>query len=222
MKIDWKSFTKKRGEKDKNNFPTGSIVYLGKQGRGKTLSMVHDCFELKKQYPDMKIYSNLIIKGLNDYTHIKTDDDLARALTARPPRQSGTLIMLDEAHLFFNKKKGIPIEVLTAISQQRKDKRRMAFTSQIWEELDLSVRKQVKYIMNCNKYGILQINYETDGETLHWNNLKSQWEAEGRGYHIFKHTKELYEAFDTYQKILRNNEYRAGGGTPKIINFGTP
>lgn len=205
--VDWKSFIQKRGRKDKNTFPTGSKVYTGFQGDGKTISMIHDMYKLKEKYPKAIVYGNVKIK-LKDYKYIDNDDDLAGALSApTPPGCPGTLIMLDEAHLFFNKKKGIPIEVLTAISQQRKDRKRLIFTSQIWEELDLSIRKQVKEICKCRRIGIFQLNHLTDGETLCWNNLTNDWEARSIGWSIFKHTKELYESYDTRQKIARVNEY---------------
>lgn len=215
IEVDWNSLLQKRGKKDKNIFPTGSRVYVGYQGDGKTLSMVHDAIELSKQMP-CAIYSNLKLKNIK-YQFLDSDNDLSAALAAQTPQGLlGSLILLDEAHLFFNKKKGIPIEVLTAISQQRKDRKRICFTSQIWEEMDLSIRKQVKEIVRCRRFGCLQINHITDGESLKWDDRENEWVGKSLGYKIFKHTEPLYQSFDTRQKIFRNNEYinnRAGGGT---------
>ena len=208
MKIDYKSFTKKFVRPPKSQFPTGSKVYKGFQGSGKTLSMVHDSFELQKQFPRCVVFSNVIIRGLNNFSLIKNDNDLIRALSFQNGA-NGVLILLDEAHLFFNKKTGISLDVLTAISQQRKDRRRLVFSSQIWEELDVSLRKQVKEVVNCRCFfGRFQINTVSDGETIIYNKLKSEWTAKKLYTQIFKHNKELYDSYDTYQKIMRNDVYK--------------
>ena len=74
----------------------------------------------------------------------KTSEELLVFALAERRGAKGVLILLDEAHLYFHKSKGMPLDVLTAISQQRKDRRKLVFSSQIWEELDISLRKQVK------------------------------------------------------------------------------
>lgn len=207
MKIYWKSFKQKYKRPPKNQFPVGSIVFKGFQGSGKTLSLVQYVIELQKQFPDCKIYSNVIIKGLNNFKLITSDDVLNEALTVKNGPQ-GVAVVLDEAHLYFGKKTGIPLDVLTAISQQRKDRRRMIFTSQIWEELDISLRKQVKDIVNCrNFFGMIQVNSIHDGETLTYDKMKSAYVANKKYTYIFKHNEKLYSRYDTYQKIISNDNY---------------
>lgn len=205
MKVDWNSFKYKYIKPKTNGFPVGSIVFKGFQGSGKTLSMVHYMFQLKKQFPDCHIYSNVIIKDL-DYYQIRDDDDLVRAISDRNG-DDGVVVLLDEAHLFFNKKKGISLDVLTAISQQRKDRRRMVLSSQIWEELDISLRKQVKHIVDCHSFGHIQVNTIYDGESLTWDKMQSSYVAKKIYTECFKHNEKLYNSYDTYQKIIKNNEY---------------
>ena len=207
MRIDYRSFTKKYIKPKKNQFPTGSVVYKGFQGSGKTLSLVHDIFELQKKFPECVVFSNIKIRGLNNFYFIVNDDDLVRALQFRNG-DKGVLICLDEAHLFFGKKTGISLDVLTAISQQRKDRKRLIFTSQIWEELDISLRKQVKEVISCRCIlGRFQFNSVSNGETIAWDNLKSCYTAQHIRYDLFKHNQQLYDSYDTFQKILRNTEY---------------
>lgn len=118
--------------------------------------------------------------------------------------------MLDEAHLYFGRKDGIPLDVLTCISQQRKDRRRLVFSSQIWEELDISLRKQVKEIVHCRCIlGKIQINTVSDGETLHYDKMLGQYVADKKYTEIFKHNNEYYTRYDTYQKIITNDQYQA-------------
>lgn len=207
MIIYWKTFREKYKRPPKNQFPVGSIVFKGFQGSGKTLSLVQYVIELQKDFPDCKIYSNVIIKGLNNFKLITDDNILNEALTIKNGPQ-GVAVVLDEAHLYFGKKSGIPLDVLTAISQQRKDRRRMIFTSQIWEELDISLRKQVKDIVNCrNFFGKFQYNTIHDGESLTYDKMKSAYVANKRYSYIFKHNEALYSRYDTYQKIISNEHY---------------
>lgn len=217
MKIYFKTFKDRWFRPPKNQFPTGSRVYKGFQGSGKTLSLVFDALQLQKEFPRCLVYSNVHIKGLNNFHYIDTDEDLAEALTVGNGAD-GVLVILDEAHLYFGKKSGIPLDVLTAISQQRKDRRSIWFTSQIWEELDISLRKQVKEIVNCRCYfGKFQFNTFSDGETLSWDKMSSQYVAKTKGSVIFKHSQTLYNSYDTYQKIISNKDYARSYNAPNIV-----
>lgn len=222
MRIDWQSFIKKWTKPVGKQFPTGSIVFKGFQGSGKTLSLVHYALEIKKEFPKCKIYSNVILYDI-DYIYIKDDIMLDKALTDQNGA-NGVLIILDEAHLYFNKKNGIPLDVLTCISQQRKDRRRLCFTSQIWEELDVSLRKQVKEVVSCrNIFSKIQINTISDGETITYDKLQGTWTAKKIRTDVFKHNDELYKRYDTRQKVIRNSNYnRTMGNQTNVVNFTTP
>ena len=218
MRIYWNTFPKKWQKPPKGQFPTGSRVYKGYQGSGKTLSMVKYAIDLSKAYPNCEVFSNFIIKGIDNFNYINTDEDLKYALGLRNGTD-GVLVLLDEAHLYFGKKSGISLDVLTAISQQRKDRRRIVFSSQIWEELDISLRKKVKEIVSCRCIGgILQINTISDGETLSYDKLQGEYVAKKIRTEIFKHNIELYNSYDTLQKIITNEEYtRLPTAQPNII-----
>lgn len=221
MIIDWKTFTKKWEPPKKGQFPTGSRVYKGFQGSGKTLSMAKYAIDMSKKFPNCVIYSNFIIKGIDNFNYIRTDEDLKYALELKNGAD-GVLVMLDEAHLYFNKKNGISLDVLTAISQQRKDRRRIVFSSQIWEELDISLRKQVKEIVSCRcLFGCIQINTISDGETLSWDKFSNQYVAKKISTEIFKHNLELYNSYDTYQKIITNQEYSRAPSVVQNITYQT-
>lgn len=222
MKIDYKTFVKKYIRPPKNLFPTGSRVYKGFQGSGKTLSMVKYAFDIQKSFPNCEIYANLHIKGLKNFTYIENDSILREAL-AKTCGERGLLILLDEAHLYFNKKSGISLDVLTCISQQRKDRKRLVFSSQIWEELDVSLRKQVKEIVGCRCFaGKIQINTVSDGETLSYDKLSSQYVAKKMYTEIFKHYQSLYDSYDTYQKIITNEQYSRSPSSQQHISIEQP
>ena len=221
MRIYWNTFPKKWKPQPKGQFPTGSRVYKGYQGSGKTLSMTKYALDMSRKYPNCEVFSNFKINGINKFHYIRNDEDLKFALSLRNGTD-GVLVLLDEAHLYFGKKSGISLDVLTAISQQRKDRRRIVFSSQIWEELDVSLRKQVKEIVSCRTlFGMLQINTISDGETLSYDKLQGTYVAKKVSTEIFKHSLELYNAYDTFQKIITNEQYErpmTASNTPIYIN----
>lgn len=206
MRIYWKTFIKKRSRQPRNQFPTGSRVYCGFQGSGKTLSMVNYAYAVKQQFPKCRLFSNIYLSGIG-YAHFTTADDLKRVLNVRNGA-NGVIVLIDEAHLFFNRKDGISLDVLTAISQQRKDRVRLVFSSQIWEELDISLRKQVKEVVTCRCFfNRLQINRVANGETLHYDKLQSAYVCDKLYTEIYKHNDQMYKRYDTFQKIVTNDNY---------------
>lgn len=216
MRVYWNTFPKKYTRPSSNQFPTGSRVYKGFQGSGKTLSMVKYAQDLAKKYPECLVFANLNIKGIKNFIYIENDDILKYALTVKRGAR-GVLVLLDEAHLYFNKKNGISLDVLTCISQQRKDRRRLVFSSQIWEELDISLRKQVKEIVSCHcLFGKFQCNTISDGESLTYDKMQGAYVAKKIRTEIFKHNNELYDSYDTYQKIITNDEYDRKPSAPPI------
>lgn len=205
ISIDLKSFRKKGLKRDKG-FPIGTRVYKGFMGRGKTYSAVQYIAKLQEKWPNCVIFSNVKIKGLKNYYYCKKDEDIYFGLDYENGA-NGVICFIDEAHLFFNKKTGIPLDVLTQISQQRKERRKIIFTSQIWEELDISLRKQVGEIVKCWNIGNIQINKISNGETLRWDKNESQYVADTIGIEIFKRNEDIANNYDTLQKIETNEKY---------------
>lgn len=232
MIVHWQTFKEHWTKPKKGQFPTGSRVYKGFQGSGKTLSMVMYVRDILDQFPDCVVFSNIRLYGLEqlvyhqdydekdkayyytrdfgNYQFIHDDELLKHALLFRNG-EMGVLVLLDEAHLYFNKKSGISLDVLTAISQQRKDRKKIVFSSQIWEELDISLRKQVKEIVNCRcLFHCIQYNTIYDGESLTYQRFQdgsSGWNAKKLYSEIYKHNDSLYNSYNTYQKIITNQNY---------------
>ena len=98
MKIFFDTFPKKYNRPPRNEFPTGSRVYKGYQGSGKSLSMCFYALQMAKQFPNCVIFSNMIIRGIKNFVFIENDEILKQALEYRNGR-AGVLILLDEAHL---------------------------------------------------------------------------------------------------------------------------
>lgn len=205
IKFDFSSFLRRAPDKIEG-FPVGSRVYKGFQGSGKTLSMVHYTLKMLDEYPDCLCFSNIIINHPR-VNYFSSPEELQKILTISNG-VNGVLVVLDEAHLFWGRKGGISLDVLTAISQQRKDRRRIVLSSQIWEELDISLRKQVKEIVQCNSLmRTIIINRVYDGETLTYDKMQSQYVADLKDIYIYHMTREEVNKYDTYQKIVNNSDY---------------
>lgn len=219
-KIHWWTFKEHAPEKI-TGFPTGTRVYKGFQGSGKTLSMVHYCLQVMKEFPDCLVFSNIKMNH-ERVIYFSTNDELEEILNLSPG-DKGCLLLLDEAHLFFNKKRGISLDFLAAISQQRKNRFRIIMSSQIWEELDISLRKQVKEIVNCRSlFRTLIVNEVYDGETLTYDKKEGGYTATKRATEIFHMTKSETSVYDTYQRISRNDEYSPSISRPIVSSNTTP
>lgn len=209
VRIDWATF-RERAPKRINGFPTGTRVYKGYQGSGKTLSMVHYAKKILKAYPDCLAFSNIIFYDEPRVNYFNTNDQLADILSLNVG-EKGLILLLDEAHLFFNRKKGIPIDFLASISQQRKNRMHIVMSSQIWEELDISLRKQVKTIVSCRSMlRTIIINDVSDGESLTYDKIEGAYVANHLYTEVFHMTKRETQAYDTYQRISRNDDYSRG------------
>lgn len=207
LTIDYASFKKKKSKEPKHQFPTGTRAYKGYQGRGKSLSMVKYVYDLKQEYPECIIFSNIKMNGIKDFHYTKTDLEVINGLKFNNG-DKGVINIIDECHLFCNKKTGISLDWLTQISQQRKERRKIIISSQIWEDLDVSLRKQVPEIVNCRNIGFIQINKISNGETLRYNKTSGRYEADTIGYEIYKRNDEYFARYDTFQKIETNAIYK--------------
>lgn len=206
MIIDYYSFVQKWNRPPKNQFPVGMIVYKGYQGSGKSLSETKDAFEIKQSFPNCVVFSNMILRGIR-YKFIASVADLKTALEYKNG-SNGVLIVLDEAQSIFNKKNGVPLEVMAQFCQNRKNRRLILMTTQIWEDLDVMLRKQIKTIVNCRcLFGKIQINTYHDGEQLSYDKLSGEYVAPKKFTKIFKHNQKYYDRYDTFEVIQTNETY---------------
>ena len=116
----------------------------------------------------------------------------------------GILFLIDEIHLEFNslESKNIPIEVMIEISQQRKQRKHIVGTSQVYMRLAKPLREQIKNVVICrNFFNCIQINRLIDGETSHEENGKLAFDTQK--YILWIHTTKLYNSYDTYKKMKR-------------------
>ena len=116
--------------------PEGLLVFCGCQGSGKTLSAVNYISKLSYEYPKCIIVSNTELTNLNPVSKVVEYNGM-KSLTDIENGEFGVLYFIDEIHLEFNslESKNIGPEVFTEIAQQRKQRKHIVGTSQVYGRL---------------------------------------------------------------------------------------
>lgn len=124
----------------------GVSVFVGKQGAGKSVSMLNSALSiLKNDKSKQKVYTNINV-GHSDFVTLN-DVEMTDILNTG----SNCIIMIDEIHLYFYSKNRNSQEVIVPFSQLRKRNIIVLGTSQVWFHLDKSVRDQALFLVACRK-----------------------------------------------------------------------
>ncbi len=175
----------------------GLIIFEGRQGAGKTVSMIEFAMRIQYEFPLCKCCSNLDYKYEND----KLKD--WRMLINYKNGKKGVIVIMDELQNWFssNDSKNFPPEMLGVITQNRKNRRIILGTSQNFYLLAKAIRSQATEVRRCTTLlGCLTIVrraepiLDSEGNVAEWKN---------RGMYFFVHNKKLREAYDTY-KVIEN------------------
>ena len=193
----WKNRNKKPDEMS----ITGINIFCGPQGSGKTLSMVHYAKPIILDNPKAIIITNFDVKYLKDLPNQVFEYKGFDSFQIENGIY-GVIYLLDEIHLILNslESKGVPLSVIVELSQQRKQRKLILGSSQVYSRMAKPLREQIQNVIVCKNYfGILQFNYlinafdtyEKDGK-LKVNKTKTSF---------FFHRKEDYINYDTYKKM---------------------
>ena len=198
--------------KFKNNFskihpeyfePDGILVFCGWQGSGKTISAVNYISQLSFMYPDAIICSNTDLLNINPDSTVVEYEGLS-SLTDINNGYKGVIYFIDEIQLEYNslESKNIPIEVFVEIAQQRKQRKHIVGTSQVYQRLAKPFREQVRWIVSCQNFlGCIQFNRLIDGQTAYEKDGELFFQ-QSKPY-IWFHTPKLYSGYDTFAKMKR-------------------
>lgn len=186
--------------------PCGLMIFCGPQGSGKTLSAVKYCQEVLQRYPKCKFVTNVQISGLPANIEVVQYNGLDSLFNVSNDMK-GVLFLIDEIHLEFNslESRNISIEEMIEFSQQRKQRKHIVGTSQVYMRLAKPLREQIKDVVICKNYGgVLQHNTLIDGENSREEGGKFHG-AVRKNFWWF-HSPELYACYDTYAKMQRYKE----------------
>lgn len=194
-KIKFKTFFKKGFAPKRGRF--GVYCYCGKQGSGKTYSVVEF---LKQQPKDMKIYSNIdSLRGIN-YTYFNGFDNLLKLRD-----EHDCVIVYDEIFTALTKSSKLSTDVLDFLSQMRK--RRIVFltTAQEWLEINITLRRYCRYQIECKMFNFLGLGILLkcmyDAERLKWSNDENEYIAPLVETTISKCNLSVANSYDTFEQI---------------------
>lgn len=210
-----RQFTSDLFEKEPDFFRyQGLIIFEGRQGSGKTSSMIHFAREMQEEYPKAKCLSNL---------HYKKEDielDHWNKLVDFKNGKYGVIAIMDELQNWFssNQSREFPPEMLQTITQNRKNRRIILGTAQNFYLLAKPIRSQCTEVRRCSTLlGCLTIVrrlepiLDSEGNVAEWKK---------RGMYFYVHDKELRDSYDTYHVInsLRKSGFKEQQYQPDIFN----
>lgn len=172
----------------------GLHVFCGEQGSGKTIALVEFIMRMQAEYPNSKCITNLGYKYEN--TQLKQWQQL---LTYNNGKK-GVIVGIDEIQNWFaSGKNTLPESMLEVVTQNRKNRRIIVATSQVFTRMAKGLREQCTLIyepitfLGCITWvRIRKPVLDSDGNVI---------DKKHRGSYFFVHTEELREAYDTYKVI---------------------
>lgn len=179
-----------------NFFPvSGLIIYEGRQGSGKTSSMVHELHKLQYQYPKTKTITN--------FGYTKQDVELNHwsQLIDYKNGYEGVIVGIDELQNWFSSKqsKDFPPEMLSVVTQNRKNRRVIFGTAQNFYMLAKDIRTQCTEVRRCHTFlGVLSVVHcvrpvtNSAGEVEKYKHIR---------FYCWVHTPEERNSYDTYKAI---------------------
>ena len=183
-------------EKNPDDFPYhGVVIFEGRQGRGKTIAMCQFARQMKEQFLNSKCLSNL------DFKYEDKEINHWRDLLDYNNGHKGVIVLLDETQNWFssNQSKDFPPEMLSVITQNRKNSRIILGTAQNFYLLAKAIRSQCTEVRRCTTLlGALTIVRRFEPYLDSEGNVKD-WKY--RGMYFFVHDKELRNSYDTYHVI---------------------
>lgn len=184
----------------------GIIIYEGPQGNGKTVSMMEHTMRMQREFPQVKCIGNLHY----DFADEKLKD--WKQLITYKNGELGVIVNMDELQNWFSCKdsKDFPPEMLSVVTQNRKNRRIILGTAQSFYMLAKDIRTQCTEVRSCKTlFKCLTIVCrkkpvcDSAGNVLKWKIL---------GFYWYVHTPELRDCYNTYEVIDR---FAASGFTPK-------
>lgn len=184
-------------ERDPNSFQEFGIhMFCGHQGSGKTVSAIYLLNKWRQLYPNLEIYSNI------EYEYRNGSIEHWKQLIERTNGIYGVANFLDEIYSWLQKKSGnVPFSLLNEISQQRKQKKAILGTAQVFGKLPKEIRDQCDWVyLPRTFFGCFTIVRKAHG--VDYIPDKNKFRNSKFAF-MFVHDKKLRNAYDTYERVER-------------------
>lgn len=199
IRIKFRTFLKKGFKMERGKF--GVYCYCGKQGTGKTYSVVEYLLENR----DKKIYANLKSLSGVEYTPINSFEDLLKLRN-----EHDCIIFFDEIFTALTKTTKLTTEILDFLSQMRKRKIIFLTTAQEWLEINMTFRRYCRFQIDCsmrNLFGTaILVKRFHDAENMIWSIQDNEYVAPLLETTISKANLEVANSYDTYEQIGEFNK----------------
>lgn len=193
-----KRFIKDYFDRNPDSFDTyGVHVFAGEQGSGKSIAAAHFIKMIKERNPCCRIASNINLDFQDSVIHDWTD------ILSTSNGEAGQVIFLDEIQNWFssNESKNFPPEMLTEITQQRKQRKIVVGTSQVFTRISKPIREQITLLYKpmtiAGCFTIVRVYKVTLNDDGTVKKMKM------RRCYAFVHDDELRSCYDTYEKVER-------------------
>lgn len=172
----------------------GIHMFCGEQGSGKTMATVERILKLQKIYPESKTITNFGLSTENDSL------DYWQMLIEYTNGIKGVIVGIDEIqNWFMSGKNQLPEGMLEVVTQNRKNRRILFCTAQVFTRVSKAIREQVTLVYEPHTFlGCFTVVFV----------YKPMFDSEGnvikrkfRNIYSFVHTDELRNAYDTYKAI---------------------
>ena len=182
--------------------PYGLTVFCGRQGGGKTISMVEYLHRMKQLYPDCKIVTN--------FNYISQDMPFVswRQFTEVRNGLDGVIFAIDELQNEYNSNnwKDFPEELLSTVTMQRKQRIKIVATSQVFTRVVKQLREQCYEVVECKTflgrwtkqrcYDADDYNYIIDNP-----NPKAKFKTPKKWRYSFVQSNFIRNLFDSYAVV---------------------
>lgn len=174
--------------------PQGIHMFCGEQGSGKTISAVEMMLRLRHTFPMSKMITNFGVTEEDDAL-----DEWQQLLTYNNGKQ-GVIVGIDEIqNWFMSGRNQLPPEMLEVATQNRKNRRIICCTAQVFTRVNKGIREQVNFVYFPHTFlGCFTIVFRKKPIFDSEGNVE---ELKWRGMYCFTHTEELRSAYDTYKVI---------------------
>ncbi len=200
----------------------GVHIFCGEQGSGKTVALIHFLKQIMERNPGAKLASNINItfqdSRINDWTDILNTNN----------GSLGQIVVLDEIQNWFssNESRNFPPAMLSEVTQQRKQRKIIVGTSQVFGRIAKPIREQITMIYKpltiAGCFTVVRVYRpkasSTDGDLEKLRFVRC---------YCFVHDDEIRNSFDTLEKVKRisvtgfqdRNNQITERGTSNVINI---
>lgn len=182
----------------------GLTIYCGRQGGGKTISMVKYLDDMRQLYPNAiivtnfgYIYQDMAFTSWNQFLTIRNGED-------------GVIFAIDEIQNEYNSTnwKDFPESLLSTVTQQRKQRIKIVATSQVFTRVVKQLREQCYEVVECKTFGgrwTKQRCYDADdyNSIIDNPNPEVKFKTPKKWKKSFIQSNYIRDLFDSYSVVER-------------------